>query len=258
MKTVSLYDYPELYDSLRTPSPAVFQQVWEVICQHLGRQPHSVMDPACGPATWLGYFAERGVPVAGNDIEPGMVQAARKKCGAQAFEIIEGDMRDLKFQRGPFEVSFELSGTCGMLADEQNFRRFLRTVSDHTASGGLVMVTIFFPEPACEIPYVVDSWAAQVNGKGHARITYEVIDTHPSRFVDRVRRSVATDGLPQCPATLVDEYDMFSWHENHFAEVMADYPELLFSCSYAINNDVLHFTDPGHQRGETTVVFRRL
>lgn len=254
----SLFDYPELYDHLRTPETRVFDQVYSLMEKLLGRPPKSVMDPACGPATWLAYFAKRNIPVAGNDISAAMVESARRKCGVWAHEFIEGDMCALEFKKGPYEVTLELSGTCGLLASEQSFHRFLSTVKTHTMPGGLIMLTIFFLEPVVQFPHHVETWEVPLWQGGRARISYEVVQTDSSRRVDLVRRTVHTHGPEECPRSLVDHYEMFSWTEEHFREVMAKCPDLRFEQAFAVKNDTVVPVTPGQLEGEVSVVFRRL
>lgn len=255
--TRSLFDYPELYDHLRTPEARVFDQVYALMEGLLGRPPKSVMDPACGPATWLSYFAKRNIPVAGNDISAAMVDSARRKCGVWAHEFIQGDMCALGFQRGPYEITLELSGTCGLLASETAFRRFLHTVSEHTAPNGLIMLTIFFLEPVVHFPHHVETWEVPLWQGGSARISYEVLQTDATRRVDLVRRTVHTHGPEHCPRSLVDDYEMFSWTEEHFRQIMAAFPQLHFEQAFAVKNDAVVPVSPGQMEGEVSVVFRK-
>ena len=103
METFSLYDFPEIYDQVRTPDQYTFESIYKHICDQLGRAPRSVMDPACGPATWLSLFADKGVLVAGNDISEEMIANAQEKCAGKAIELIVGDMCDLQFKKAPLK-----------------------------------------------------------------------------------------------------------------------------------------------------------
>jgi hypothetical protein len=258
MKGLSLYDFPELYHRLRTPEEREFNRIFELVTTYLGRLPGSVMDPACGPATWLVNFAQKNIPVAGNDICAAMVESAQKKLGQMALEIIEGDMCDLRFEKGPFDVTLEVSGTCGLLADIENFRKFLGTIIDHTAPGGLILLTTFFAEKeAEELPCLVDQWGpVEVTPGGRAWICYEILGTEPSRSVDFVRRTVRTSGIEECPGPLIDEYEMFTWKEDHFFEIISEFPALEFLCAVNLYEPGMPLSD-NNLHGEATVIFRR-
>ncbi len=260
MKNQSFYEYPLVYDALRTPQdPRAVEKLYDAIVKHLGHPPKSVMDPACGPATWLIFFCNQNIPVAGNDIVPAMVDTAIQKCGNHALEFIVGDMRDLKFKRGPFEVALELNGTCLIFIDEPNFYQFLHGLAQHVMPGGLILLTIFFVEPCpSHYPFLVDQWGPMpVQGGGKAWISYEVLATDTVHNIDKVRRTVRTQDVPGCPNLLVDEYDAFSWTEQGFLNFLKSIPELQVIDSFSIESTDIKRTQWGEQRGETTVVLRK-
>lgn len=260
MKSLSLYDFPEIYDCLRTPDAKEFNKIYELILHHLGRKPRSVMDPACGPATWLINFTKHNIPVAGNDICSAMVETAREKCGNMALELIEGDMCDLHFTKGPFEVTLELSGTCGLLANLSSYKKFLNTIIEHTVPGGLVLLTTFFIEKESieQLPCLVDEWGpVEVTPSGKAWISYEILGTEPSKSVDYVRRTVRTSGIEECPGPLVDEYEMFTWKENHFWKIMSEFPQLEFLTSINVFEPGMPLSGRGDLHGEASLIFRR-
>lgn len=256
-----MYDYPEIYDQVRTPDQPTFEAIYKLICDKMGRKPHSIMDPACGPATWLSLFAEKGVMVAGNDISQEMIANAQEKCAGSAIELIVGDMSDLRFKKGPFEVSFELAGTCGILPDKAAFQKFLRSVVKHTAHDGLILLTVFFHEleQYTEYPWLVGEWGPfGIVPHGKAWLKYEVISTKPSLNLERVRRTVATEGVAQCSEPLIDEYDMFSWQEASFWKMISEIPELSYVSSFRYDEPTgIVFATKGELSGEITVVLRR-
>jgi hypothetical protein len=261
MKNYSLYDFPELYDSLRTPDMVTFRQVYELIVDCLGRKPASVMDPACGPATWLSHFAKQNIYVAGNDICPEMIENAKEKCGHFAAEFIVGDMCDLRFTKSPFDVTLEIAGTCGLLADETNFIRFLESILHHTASGGLILLTVFFVEDSCcgDFPIMVDKWGpVEVAPRGQAWISYEVVASEPSRNIDFVRRTVRTRGVEACPVPLIDEYEMSSWDPDHFWSVLSQFSQLEYLTAFRHDDPVgICVCHDRQMIGETTVILKK-
>lgn len=261
MDTVSLYDFPEIYDQVRTPDQPTFEAIYNIICDNLGRKPRSVMDPACGPATWLSLFADKGIAVAGNDISYEMIANAQEKCSDRAIELIVGDMNNLQFKRGPFEVSLELAGTCGILPDKVSFTTFLKSVVNHTSSGGLILLTVFFHElqKYTDYPWLIGEWGPfDVIPYGKAWLKYEIISTDPSINLERVRRTVSTDGVAQCSQPLIDEYNMYSWGEDVFWKMISEIPGLSYICSFRYDEPVgIVFTTKGELSGEITVVLRK-
>lgn len=261
METFSLYDFPEIYDQVRTPDQYTFESIYKHICDQLGRAPRSVMDPACGPATWLSLFAEKGVSVAGNDIDVEMIENAQEKCVDKAIELIVGDMSELQFKKGPFEVCFELAGTCGMLPDKKTFQKFLRSVVKNTSPGGLILLTVFINERnlCAQYPWLVGQWGPfGVYPHGQAWLKYEVLSTEPELNLEKVRRTVHTEGVAQCSSPLIDEYNMYSWPEEKFWKMISEIPELTFVSSFRYDEpDGIVFATKGELSDEVTVVLRR-
>lgn len=256
-----MYDFPEIYDQVRTPDGYTFESIYKHICDQLGRAPHSVMDPACGPATWLSLFADKGVSVAGNDISYEMIATAKEKCGDMAIELLEGDMSDLRFTKGPFEVSFELAGTCGILPDKAAFQKFLRSVLKHTSSGGLILLTVFFHETEkyTGYPWIVGEWGPfGVYPQGKAWLKYEVLSSEPKLNLERVRRTVYTENVAQCSNPLIDEYDMYSWTEDNFWKMISEISGLSYVSSFRYDEpEGIVFATRGELSGEVTVVLRK-
>ncbi len=260
MSSPSLYDYPEIYDSVRAPDSETFESIYNLICSQLGRRPQSVMDPACGPATWLAQFAREGIMVAGNDICESMIAAAQEKCNGQALEFKVGDMLDLRLSTGPYEVVFELAGTCGMLSNERDFRKLLGSIVEHTAQNGLILLTVFFDDGRYDhYPWLVGEWGPfSIKSGGKAWLRYEVLSSDMKRNIDRVRRTVKTIDVDGCCPNLVDEYDMFSWKEEHFWNVVGEYRDLEFITAFQYDEPSGISSSPrGDFIGETTVVFRK-
>ena len=262
MKSYSLYDFPELYDCLRAPDSVTFNQVFDLITHHLGRKPTSVMDPACGPATWLAHFAKKHIDVAGNDICFEMIKSAKEKCGSYAKEFTIGDMCDLQFTSSPFDVTLEIAGTCGLLASENEFRRFLQSVICHTANGGLILLTVFFVEDYCygNLPVLVyECGPVDITPNGQAWISYEVLGSEPLRGIDHVRRTVHTNGIEGCPQPLIDEYEMYSWNPERLLSVLSDFPQLNFQTAFRYDDPSgIIVCNDKKMFGETTIVLKKI
>ncbi len=253
----SLYDYPELYNALRKPKQATLEAVYQLLCQRLGRPPRSVMDPACGPATWLEYFSRQGILVAGNDLSPSMVDAARQLCGSQALEFVTGDMCDPPFTRGPFEVTLELAGTCGMLASRERFQAFLASAVKWTQPGGWLVLTVFFPEPLETLPHLCAEWQVELENGGKAEISYQVIKTEPLRSIEWLQRTVRVEGSKRFPERLVDRYEMLVLTVPEFYRILNEIPELSIEGSFSLEEDGICYRKDLKALGEVAVLFRR-
>jgi hypothetical protein len=188
-----------------------------------------------------------------------MINNARKKCGSYAKEFIIGDMCDLQFTESPFEVTLEIAGTCGLLSNEHEFRKFLQSAIRHTFRGGLILLTVFFTENYHEnLPICVSEWGpVNITPNGKAWICYEVVGTEPSRSIDYVRRTVHTNGIEGCQQPLVDEYEIYLWKPERFFGVLSDFSKLDFVTAFC-NEDPTGITICNDKcfSGEMTVVLK--
>lgn len=201
----------------------------------------SIMDPACGPANWLEPFARAGHRVAGNDLSPHMVAGARRAVAAiarergerpeEVGEVIWGDMRDLRFTTGPFDVAIEIAGTTGLLERPEDLLAHLTTVGEHLRPGGLFLVTVFFDRRAehgvagLPLPLLCHDTRllpVHLDGRpqGTARARYELIGWEENPPAMRMRRTVLTRDVPGCPPQIVEEYALRIWPEHEVTSLI--------------------------------------
>ncbi len=219
---MDLYDFPELYDALRAADHETQALIREVLAEVFPGGVRSVMDPACGPGNWLAPFAAPGVRLAGNDLSARMVALARAKL--PDAEILHGDMRDLRFETGPFDVALEAAGTACMLREANDFEALLAAVERHVRPGGLVLLTIFFPEPDQEAPrprVIYELGPVDVRPRGRGWITYETIAWSDATRHERMRRTVRQQGVDGAPPALVDEFDLRIWRGADLLDAVA-------------------------------------
>ena len=226
---MQFYQFPDLYFALRLPSSTFYQGVRHVIRRYLPGEPTSVMDPACGPATWLISFAKDGIRVAGNDLFPEMVEWARRTLDDYPSEIVEGDWCDLKFQTGPFDVAFEVSGICGQIQTDESMSAHWQSVLSQLRPGGLYLQHLFFEDDSLpqQLPYVCHQspWV-DVPGGGQGMITYEIINRFPQRRSERIRRTVRTQNVPNCPDQFTEEYELRGYTPSIIRRLLAELPHI--------------------------------
>lgn len=251
---MSLYLYPDVYAALRTPDAAMVRGARAALDAFGVGRLSRLMDPACGPANWLLPFALDDIFVAGNDLSPDMVERARQVLYGRPCEIVQGDMRELRFASGPFDAVIELAGTVSQL-DPPDFDRHLRSVASHLRPGGLFLMTLFFEvERAIPEPPIVSyqSGAIPLERGGHARVTYEVVAWNPQERREHMRRIVQLEGAPGVPPRLEDAYTLRIWHENEAREQIERTG--LFEI---LDTDAIKLDGVSDPEGERTVALRR-
>ncbi len=211
---MGLYDFPLLYEALRLPDQQDVVAVQALIERHLDAPMRSIMDPACGPGTWLAPLANGAVRVAGNDLSERMSKHAALRFADRDSEFTQGDMRDLHFVSAPFDVALEASGSVCHLSCCAELVRFLTALRNCVRPGGLIIINFFFEcdwRPVVEPVVTHDSRPVPIPGGGEASIRYAHVDRDPARRVDRFRRTVDAKHVPDTPDRFEDEYELRMW-----------------------------------------------
>ncbi|MCZ7644163.1 MAG: class I SAM-dependent methyltransferase [Planctomycetota bacterium] len=256
---MDLYDFPPLYDALRSPDPSTLDLIREILEAELPGGVRSIMDPACGPGNWLLPFLDRGVRLAGNDLSEAMVGYARQRLEPYGMEVVHGDMRALRFESGPFDVGMEVSGSACMLPEPGDFAKFLNSLETHVRPGGLVLLTIFFRDGFEDAPRprLLSEWGPiPVANGGSAWIRYESAAWDEERARERIRRTVRAEGVPGCPAELIDEFDLRIWTPESFRAALAETRHLELVRWHSLEDGPVALSDG--LRGEQLAVLRRL
>ena len=207
----SLYDHPELYAALLAPEPDLLDDLDLWVAEHLRGRIRSVMDPACGPGTFLVPYARSGCRVAGNDIRPEMIASARRRLGRTRVELTCGDMRELHFESGPFDLALNLSSSVGHLRRDADLERHLASVAEHLRPGGLYFLGLTILDREVEdddlwVLFEGDPMRLPEGGMGAVR--YESLQRHGRLRRERIRVITLTNGAPELPRVIMEEYTL--------------------------------------------------
>ena len=212
---MSLYHHPEIYATLLYPEPDLLDSLFGWIGVYLEGPCESVMDPCCGPATWLMPFAFRDYRVAGNDLLEGMVEESRKRLAGLDAELTVGDMRALDFESGPFDVAMNMHGSIGHLPDQEAARAHLASVRDQLRPGGLYFLGLCVfdgEELDDEVDLLYESEPTVVPSGGMASVRYESVRRDPNTSRETIRVHLLTKDVVGCPEELKEEYDLRTFH----------------------------------------------
>lgn len=257
---MDLYDFPELYDALRAPDVETLELIRNILKHEFPDGCRSMMDPACGPGNWLLPFADSGMHLAGNDLSRRMVGYARDNLGALGAEVTQGDMRQLAFRSGPFDVALEASGSACMLPEKDDFEGLLASIEAHVRPNGLAILTLFFRDRDQDAPrprVLHELGPVPIRTGGTATIRYESLDWNPRTGHECMRRTVRTQGVPEAPAELIDEFVLRIWTVDELNRVVNRTRHLDYVAAFDLEDGTPRDPRDGDLHGEQLVVLRR-
>jgi len=102
---------------------------------HAGRPgpPRRILDAGCGTGDYCGRFAAAGFEAVGLDLDPAMVEAARRRYPAVVFQCL--DMMEIASLGSAFDLTFCIGNTAAHLPQEA-FARFILAVKGILRPGG--------------------------------------------------------------------------------------------------------------------------
>jgi SAM-dependent methyltransferase len=89
-------------------------------------------------------LAERGVPVSGIELSPYMLARLRAKVGADAIQVVEGDMTTSRVP-GEFALVYLVYNTITNLTSQDAQVACFENVARHLAPGGRFVVEVYLP-----------------------------------------------------------------------------------------------------------------
>lgn len=257
---MSFYRHPEVYAVLLEPDPDIFADADAWIGRHLDGPARRVLDPACGPGNWLVRFAERGAAVAGNDLEPAMIAAARRRLAGRPAELTVGDMADLDFRTGPFDVAINVHSSVGHLPDDAAVVRHLRAVARHLRPGGIYLLGLVIDDGTAlreEPEFLWQCPATRIPGGGMAAVRYESARRDPAARTERIRLHLLTKGVAGCPEALREEYDLRTFPAARLREILAEAGGFDVLAAHAMLVEGRPDVGLVHDAGDVTLVLRR-
>lgn len=142
------YDQPEVYDiafdfrDLDAECNAL-----DAICEeYRGGKPASFADLACGSGFHCVQYAQRGLRSFGIDINPAMLDFARRKAGQAGVTVgfLLGDMAEFTLPE-PVDLAFCAMASFHHLLTNDDIVRHLRSVARNLTSGGLYVIEANHP-----------------------------------------------------------------------------------------------------------------
>lgn len=137
---LSEYLTPDLYD-LENPDFEPEGLFYLSLARDLGGP---VLELGCGTGRMTIPMAQAGIDMTGLDIVPEMLRRAKEKAGSLPITWVEADVRDFHLDR-QFSLIFESGSVFMHMLDRADQRALLDRAREHLASGGRMVLGLFFP-----------------------------------------------------------------------------------------------------------------
>jgi len=176
-----------------------------------------VYEPACGPGQWLAVFARMGCFVAGLDMQPAMVAAAKR--AVHKAVVHAGDMSappsellELAHEE-PFDLALNLHGSVGHLPTPETFERHLRATWLMLRPGGVYMVgvTVRSGRKASEAMELGQYGPTQVAGGGWASLRSVSHGAPAGSPYERIQHVMMTFGVEGAGPMIAETYDLLTF-----------------------------------------------
>lgn len=158
----NLYDHPKYYE-------LVFGSDWRAeydflrasFAKYATGRVQSVFEPACGTGRLLVKFAQAGLAVAGNDLNPRAVAYCNARLARLGFPptAVVGDMADFRLMK-KVDAAFNMINSFRHLPTHDSALAHLQCVANALRKGGLYLLGLHLTPTACE-PMQEEDWAAR-------------------------------------------------------------------------------------------------
>ena len=137
-----LYDYPRYYDLVfGSDWKAEFDFLKACFQKHCRRTVRRVFEPACGTGRLLVKFAEGGLEVSGNDLNPHAVEFCNRRLERKGFarSVRLGDMSAFRLPR-QVDAAFNMINSFRHLQTEEAAQAHLRCTAEALHKDGLYVL----------------------------------------------------------------------------------------------------------------------
>jgi SAM-dependent methyltransferase len=138
-------DIADVYDTTAAAmfEPAVLDPIVDVLAELAGDGP--ALELAVGTGRVALALSARGVPVHGIELSPHMVEQLRRKPGADAVQVIVGDMTSTRVD-GSFALVYLVWNTIMNVTTQDEQIAVFENAADHLAPGGCFVVEVAVPQ----------------------------------------------------------------------------------------------------------------
>ena len=109
------------------------EEVYALLRGSLSAQDRRILDAGCGTGDYCGRFAAEGFEAVGVDLDPAMIEAARRRYATAVFHRL--DMMEVAGLGSGFDLVFCIGNTAAHLTQDA-FARFVQSVKGILRPGG--------------------------------------------------------------------------------------------------------------------------
>ena len=187
----SIYDFPDVYDAvLRSPPEQIETEVNSIrrLLARRGISNGKILELACGTCAHGILLSKNGFSVTGIDMNPMMLEGARRRMDAASakIELIQGDVVDFNLGGTGFECAIFMAETFPLIAAYEDITSHFQSVRNHLKLGGLYIIDMdkhYFAPPKREIGTWGEKTVRICNG--HVEVWHE---DFPGDWVEGVNR----------------------------------------------------------------------
>jgi SAM-dependent methyltransferase len=103
-----------------------------------------VLELGCGTGRVTIPLAQKGIPITGLDIVPGMLSRAQEKAGDLQIQWIQADIRDFHLEKR-FDLIYTTGSVFQHLIERKEQEMMFACVREHLSTNGIFVVDLLFP-----------------------------------------------------------------------------------------------------------------
>lgn len=239
------YHTPLYYDLIFDQDTALeadfIEAAWEKHGSgHKGKKqpPLRILEPACGSGRLMGELAKRGHRVAGFDLNPSMLQAAKYRFQAinRSSLLKEASLESFSLS-GKFDIAHCLLSSFKYILDEKGAVSHLRKIAGHLCEGGIYLLGIHltdYERTTCEH----ERWTGsndEISVICNTRTWPPDRKKRRERLRNRLRALHAGESKERCLET---HWECRTYSADQFFRTLAKVPELSVVGLYDFNHDI--------------------
>lgn len=254
--SVDWYDYPHYFDlAFRDETRREVECLEAALNRYSRGKVRRMLEPACGSGRLIAAFCEHGFEMVGFDLNPAMIDYARKRIEKRGHtaDLFVGDMVDFRLKK-PVDAAFNTFNSFRHLLTEEAARRHLQCVAAALRPGGIFILGLhLLPPDASEES--CERWIVR-HGKLRLTVLLKVTSCDRRKRIEQLSVSY-TAHRPTGKTTIRSQFPLRLYTARQMKSLLASVPELelldVFDFWYELD-EPLKLND---ELGDTVLILRK-